>query len=212
MRRDRAVGRVLRSGRANSGAERGADWYDDAYAKSSEYKTPYFHSRYYPIWAVIVDRVRRPGLQRVMEVGCGGGQLASYLIEQGQLRSYMGVDFSPVAIEIAREQAPTGTFVVGDALDPRSYDRECDFIVCTEMLEHIADDLRVISLFPPGIRCLCTVPDFPYRSHVRHFMSVEAVVERYGSAFADLDVTVFKAAGPRRNPLLRYFLMDGVRT
>jgi SAM-dependent methyltransferase len=211
MRTVRSIGRVLSGGGAGEGVERAVSWYDADYSKNPHYRVPYHESRYYPVWTVIVDRVRRAGSQRVLEVGCGSGQLASYLIEQGRVASYTGVDFSPRAIGIARQLAPDGTFIVADALDPRTYQRECDCIICTEVLEHIAEDLQVLSLFPSGMRCLCTVPDFPYPSHVRHFSSSEATVDRYGSRFADLDVTVFKAAGHRRNPVLRYFLMDGVR-
>lgn len=201
------IRRLLRRG----GAARGADWYDDDYRRGSEWREPYYRSRYYPVWAVIVDRVRRADLQRVLEVGCGSGQLASYLIADGHVRSYAGVDLSRQAIEIARQAAPDGTFIVGDALDPRTYAGDFDCIICTEVLEHLADDLGAVSLFPRGIRCLCTVPDFPYPSHVRHFTSVEAVVDRYGPAFVDLDVVVFKGQGHRRSEVVRYFLVDGVR-
>jgi SAM-dependent methyltransferase len=199
-------------GLLDGGALRGADWYDDDYSRYSGWREPYYRSRYCPMWAVIVDRVRRAGVQRVLEVGCGSGQLASYLIGDGHVRSYAGVDFSRQAIEIARQAAPDGTFIVGDAVDPRTYEGDFDCIICTEVLEHLADDLRVVSLFPHGTRCLCTVPDFRYPSHLRHFTSVEAVVQRYGPAFADLDVVVFKGQGHGRSQVLRYFLIDGVRT
>jgi SAM-dependent methyltransferase len=205
------IGKLVLGHTRTGGDERGADWYDKDYAKSAAYGTPYYRSRYYPIWAVIADRIRQARPGRILEVGCGSGQLARYLIDDAGAQVYVGIDFSPKAIELARRQAPEATFVVGDARDAAVYERECDVIICTEVLEHISDDLTVISLFPSGTRCLCTVPDFPYPSHVRHFASLEVVVERYGAAFADLDVMVFKASGSRRYPVVRYFLMDGVR-
>jgi SAM-dependent methyltransferase len=160
----------------------------------------------------MVDRVRTAGAQRVLEIGCGSGQLAKYLLEQGNVGSYTGVDFSAHAIEIAREAVPEAEFVVGDALDPAIYQREFDCLICTEVLEHIIDDLGVLSLIPSGTRCVCTIPDFPYASHVRHFRSEDEVLDRYGPLFEDPDVVVFKAPGPRNNPVLRYFLGDGVRS
>jgi len=207
----RSISRLLRSTQSSAGVERDARWYDSSYADSSEYVQPYYGSRYYPVWAVIVERARQAKAQHILDVGCGSGQLAAYLIEGLGLPSYTGVDFSRKAIEIARRVVPGGNFTVGDALDHRTYEREFDLIICTEVLEHIEEDLKVVSLFPSGSRCLCTVPDFPYPSHVRHFTSAEQVAERYGSAFELFDVVEFKAVGHKKTPVLRYFLIDGVR-
>lgn len=207
----RAVRDTLRKGSASLGTERGADWYDDDYSTNPHYRVPYYESRYYPVWSVIVDRIRSAGHQRVLEVGCGSGQLAAYVIEQGGVESYTGVDFSREAVELARQMAPKGTFRVGDATDARTYDLPAECIVCTEVLEHIEEDLVVLSRFPSGVRCLCTVPDFPYPSHVRHFTSADVVAERYGAYFSEFDVTTFQASGHEGNPVLRYFLTDGVR-
>ena len=193
------------------GAERGADWYDEDYSTNAHYRVPYYESRYYPVWSVIVDRIRRSVHQHVLEVGCGSGQLAVYIIEQGGVESYTGVDFSHQAVELAKQIAPEGTFRIADATDPRTYDLPVDCIVCTEVLEHIDDDVAVVSRFPSGARCLCTVPDFPYPSHVRHFPSADAVGERYRAHFTEFEVTTFKATGHKDNPLLRYFLIDGLR-
>lgn len=119
-----AIASVLRARGRMRGQERDPGWYDEDYAKNRDfYAAPYYSSRYYPVWSVMVDRVRAAGAQRVLEIGCGAGQLGKYLIEQGDVRSYTGVDFSSQAIEIAREVVPAGEFVVGDALDPVIYQR-----------------------------------------------------------------------------------------
>ena len=164
------IRKLFRGERPTASGERSAGWYDGSYEASDEYARPYYASRYYPVWAVIVDRVRHAGIRDILELGCGSGQLAGYLTEELDLSSLTGVDFSPKAIEIAAQIAPAANFVVADALDPTTYQRDCDLIICTEMLEHIEDDLRVVDL-SSGTRCLCTVPDFPYPSHVRDFTS-----------------------------------------
>ncbi len=205
------IRKLFRGERPTASGERSAGWYDGSYEASDEYARPYYASRYYPVWAVIVDRVRHAGIRDILELGCGSGQLAGYLTEELDLSSLTGVDFSPKAIEIAAQIAPAANFVVADALDPTTYQRDCDLIICTEMLEHIEDDLKVVDLFPSGTRCLCTVPDFPYPSHVRHFTSAGDVHARYSSAFDGFDVVTFKSQGPPNNPLLRYFLMDGIK-
>jgi cyclopropane fatty-acyl-phospholipid synthase-like methyltransferase len=156
---------------------------------------------------VIVDRVRRSGGRRVLEIGCGSGQLAVYLLDMG-VEEYIGLDFSPVAIDMARSKVPRGQFIVGDARTSSIYtDFKYDIIISTEVLEHIEDDFGVVARFPPGTRCLCTVPNFEYESHVRHFLSSAEVAARYSSFFNDFDVVEFKGTQSTET----YFLFDGVR-
>ena len=183
-----AVRDTLRKGSPIVGTERGTDWYDDDYSTNPHYRVPYYESRYYPVWSVIVDRIRSAGHQRVLEVGCGSGQLAAYIVEQGGVESYTGVDFSRQAIELARQMAPKGTFRVGDATDPRTYDVPADCIVCTEVLEHIDEDLAVLSRFPSGVRCLCTVPDFPYPKP-RTALHVSGCLSPNGTALTSASLT-----------------------
>ena len=191
-----------------TGIERGSAWYDGAFRDIEEYHWPYPQSRYYFLWAVIVDRVRRSGLPRVLEIGCGPGQLAAFLLDQG-VEQYTGIDFSPVAVEIARAKAHGARLIVGDARTSSIYTEfKYDIIICTEVLEHIQDDLIVLDRFPAGTRCLCTVPNFPYESHVRHFRDAGEVAARYSSFFGDFDVAGFKGT---QSAAEMYFLFDGVR-
>jgi SAM-dependent methyltransferase len=188
--------------------ECGADWYDRAYTDIPTYHDHYTRSNYYPLWTVIVDRVRRDKLRRILEIGCGPGQLAAFLLEQG-VESYVGLDFSPTAIDLARQVAPRGHFVVDDARTSQVYTQfDHDAIICTEVLEHIQDDLLVVSRFVPSKRCLCTVPNFPYESHVRHFRDGAEVASRYGRFFRDLDVMTLRSQTAED---VLYFLLDGVR-
>jgi 2-polyprenyl-3-methyl-5-hydroxy-6-metoxy-1,4-benzoquinol methylase len=191
-----------------SGVEEPAGFYDQLYAGSPEYRLPYERSFYYFLWSVIVDRLRQAKLRRILEIGCGPGQLAAYLLEQGA-ETYTGLDFSPNAIAMAQRNAPRGRFVVGDARSPKIHvETEHDVVICTEVLEHINDDLLVIAQFRPGKRCISSVPNFPYESHVRHFKDAGEVVARYGRFFTGLDVMTFRSP---RDANDRFFLLDGIR-
>lgn len=191
--------------------ERPAGYYDDMYATGEDrYRTPYYLCKYYFLWTVIADRVRRAGARRVLDIGCGPGRLAALLLEQG-VGEYVGVDFSPVAVEMAGRNVPDprATFLVGDARDAAIHAaHDYDILICTEVLEHVEADLEIVSRFRPGRRCICSVPNFPYPSHVRHFADAAEVAARYGPYFEGLDVLTLK--GPHPEPD-KYFLMDGIR-
>jgi trans-aconitate methyltransferase len=193
---------------APSPPEQAPAWYDAAYTAVDEYRQHYSRSRYYFLWTVIADRVRRAEFRQVLEIGCGPGQLASFLFDQG-IQAYAGLDFSPVAIDIARSTVPTARFVLDDARTSHIYTEfPHEVIICTEVLEHIQDDLRVISRFPVGSHCICTVPNFPYDSHVRHFPTAAAVTARYAAFFGDFDVAEFRGV---RSEKETYFIFEGVR-
>jgi 2-polyprenyl-3-methyl-5-hydroxy-6-metoxy-1,4-benzoquinol methylase len=160
------------------------------------------------MWAIIADRVRRAGAPAVLEIGCGPGYLAAFLIDQG-VRDYTGLDFSRSALERARQAVPRGRFIEGDARTATAYqDCRYDILICTEVLEHIEADLDVVSRFPGGIRCLCSVPNFEDDSHVRTFRDADEVLARYGSFFERLDVMTLNSPNGYGD---RFFLFDGIR-
>lgn len=188
--------------------EKAASFYDEYYALEQKYHIHYTRSDYYFLWAVIADRIENGGIRSVLEIGCGPGQLAGMMMERG-VPNWTGMDFSAKAVEMARLNCPRGRFEVGDARTTDLHGRiEHDLVVCTEVLEHIESDLAVVSKFKPGVRCICTVPSFPYHSHVRHFKDRDEVAARYGPLFEDLKVTTW--ISPRNGEDL-FFLMDGRR-
>jgi SAM-dependent methyltransferase len=184
-----------------------AAWYDAVYRQSRTYNKPYWYSHYYPVWTLIAERVRSAGAKTVLDIGCGPGQFANCLLALSGIHEYRGLDFSAETIAIARRVCPRGRFVVGDALTADLYDQsDTDITICTEVLEHLRDDLLVLSRFRG--RCICTVPNFPYVSHVRHFSSAADVAARYDRFFEEFRVLPIRAPG---SPTNMYFLLDGVR-
>jgi len=149
------------------------------------YDLPYWHCGYYPLFKRVRDQVLRRGAKSVLEVGCGTGAFAHLLMTTTSIK-YRGFDFSKVAVAkaIARTRQPAA-FYVGNAVEDVSYAHDSyDCIVCTEVLEHLEQDLEVIKKWQPGTFCVCSVPNFDDETHVRHFDSIDQVRTRYAPLIA----------------------------
>jgi SAM-dependent methyltransferase len=189
------------------GEEKTAEWYDAVYQHSAKYARHYSESGYYFMWTVIADRLRRQGVRRILDLGCGPGQFARLLHDQG-FRHYCGVDLSSTSVELARRQCPEFEFIVADLLqDDVLARRDYDCLIALEFLEHVHEDLTVLGQVKRGTRFIGSVPSFPSAAHVRHFTSVEQVEARYGSLFSGFQVDVMI-----RNPKgTRFYLMEGIK-
>lgn len=174
---------------AHRWGEQSADWYDKSFEEGATYSRHYTKSDHYPIWTVLIDRVRKCGPAKVLEIACGTGQLARALQDHGFLSDYCGLDFSPKRIEHARIQNADLRFEIADVfetdlLETFSYNT----VITTEFLEHVERDLDVIGRIRAGTTILATVPNYPWTSHVRHFDTAEQVMERYSPLISGLDV------------------------
>jgi 2-polyprenyl-3-methyl-5-hydroxy-6-metoxy-1,4-benzoquinol methylase len=116
--------------------------------------------------------LKRAGLaagQRVLEVGCGSGNMACWVAEQvGGTGSVIGIDNSAWQIDQARKQAAARglenvEFQVADAYSPRLADGSFDLAFCRLVLMHLThpvDALRAMrSLVKPGGTVLCEEMD-----------------------------------------------------
>lgn len=157
--------------------------YDHMYAEGGYegvYNLPANRSWFYPLHRRVIRELHRRGVRSVLEVGCGSGAFATLLLKDHPI-NYKGFDFSKTAIELA--QARTGRpdlFFVADATRSESYQGDYEAIVCTEVLEHIEEDLTAVSAWQAGTFCLCSVPNFDAKSHVRFFRNEGEVTARYG--------------------------------
>jgi len=73
-----------------------AEWYDAAYLEYPPYADTPMRHMYEQVAKLI------PRLAPVVDLGCGSGYLASALLERDYQGKYIGYDFSPVAVDIAR--------------------------------------------------------------------------------------------------------------
>jgi 2-polyprenyl-3-methyl-5-hydroxy-6-metoxy-1,4-benzoquinol methylase len=170
--------------------EYASDEYDrmfEAGGHEGVYGLPYRHSCYFPLFRRVLAELERRQARTVLEVGCGTGGFAHYVLQESRLQ-YTGFDFSRSAVELARRRTGrTDLLFVADARDASSYEKPHDAVVCTEVLEHIEADLEVVARWRPGVTCVCSVPNFDADNHVRFFRDERQVRERYGDLM-DIDV------------------------
>ena len=161
--------------------EASVEFYEGLYEEEGAYDQPYHRSHYYPLFRTTLTEVQRLGGRSVLEVGCGSGSFAHLLFDRTDL-AYVGFDFATAAVEKARRRTGRpAQFFAANALSPESYARDYDTIVCTEMLEHVEQDLDVIAQWREGCKCVCSVPNFDIPDqHVRFFRAEDEVLNRYG--------------------------------
>lgn len=182
-----------------------AAYYDAIYSSSETYARDAEDTIYAPIWTQIRDLIFVSQAKTVLDVGCGPGQLASLLCQQTDI-VYRGFDFSQVAIHKARARGISNAqFDCEDARSSGAFDGDRpDVIVCTEVLEHVSDDLALLSRFSEGSLCICSVPSFYSFSHLRYFADSEQVRQRYSHFFDSLTVEAFQLPGTAHQIFLFY--------
>lgn len=108
---------------------------------------------------------RATGARDVLEVGCGEGHLSAILARDG--RAVRGIDISPAVIAQARahpdNQANGARFEVGSVYDLTPDSDAAELVVCCEVLEHLEDPHRALSILARLARphLLVSVPREP---------------------------------------------------
>lgn len=84
----------------------------------------------------------------ILDLGCGDGAKFLALQEKGLLRNaktVVGVDTSPQAIKALTENIKKVTGIIADACNVKELDDSSfDLIICSMLIEHVADDRRLL--------------------------------------------------------------------
>jgi len=145
-------------------------------------------------WGVLSDFIRyHPGARhrrrligkivgkldcrRILDVGCGPGELVYFFRQTLEGKELTGCDFSPDVIASNRHRIPDADFHVLD-VSADTLDDEFDLVVCSEVIEHIEDQpaafRNLAAMVAPGGHLLVTCPTgtvYPtevHFGHVRH--------------------------------------------
>ena len=170
-----------------------SQWYDEVYKHSDEYHKNFHESNYWSIWSRIIDLISKDNHKNILEIGCGSGQLALAVKSLTNTNDYVGIDFSAQAISIARSHVPEYNFIVGDVLVHEIVqDPSFDLVICTEVLEHLDEDLFLLSRINRNTKILATVPDYDSASHVRYFNETDDVEKRYSKHIYNIEIEPIK--------------------
>lgn len=155
----------------------------------------------------LLDLAASPRPVRVLELGCGQGDLAQELAEACADAEYLGLDRSEAGVDISQSKVPQANFLVRDLEQPLNlpsqYEGWATHVVCSELLEHVDDPAAVLRNVRPYLSrqgiVVITVPGGPrsafdlHIGHRRHFTvsSLSQVVrdaglsprEVYGAGF-----------------------------
>jgi SAM-dependent methyltransferase len=160
---------------------------------------------------ILKDIIRPLKIESVLDVGCGQGSLLQELCAEFPYIKPYGVDISKSAVELAIQRVPAGRFWVSDITQQPLSDKY-DLVVCSEVLEHIRDDITALRNLREmtGKYFLVSAPQGRMRQfeqevgHVRNYAAGELIkrLERNGFAV----VSTIEWGFPFYSPLYRNFL------
>jgi trans-aconitate methyltransferase len=160
----------------------GAHWYDVAMTEpDAPAMLPLEESPWLPVYQAL-SRMIEPH-EEVVDLGCGTGRFVAQLRRNEHYAKITGIDWSLRALDEATRYNQPGEvpFLLQD-LDEWEPDPDRagnTVFVCSEVLEHLKEDLGLVGRVPPGHRFLFTVPNFHSPAHVRVFSHVGDIWSRY---------------------------------
>ena len=113
---------------------------------------------------------------RVLDVGCGQGDLVLELRRRHPHAELRGIDYSQRGVDIARAKVPNARFEQRDLLAPGAPGPDmagwATHAVCSEVLEHVDEPETLLvnarDYLAPGCRLVVTVPGGPISAFDRH--------------------------------------------
>lgn len=163
--------------------EKNSDFYDELFESggwNEMYYKHYSESHYFRIWLEALKKLKRITSPKIIEIGCGPGQFANLLFDNG-LSDYQGIDFSSEAIKYAkiRNSEYKGLFNIDDAYTSNIFNKDYNVAIIFEVLEHVNDDLNILEKVRRDTYIMFSVPNFYSDGHVRWFNSKLDIFNRY---------------------------------
>ena len=134
-------------------------------------------------WSPIYEWIAERAKGIVLDVGCGLGHLIERLHRSDKVLYSIGVDISEVAVKEAVRRNPDNMIYICDAENSDIInDGDYDTIVFNQILEHIENDISLLSRIPKGRHVFISIPKEEVQEHPQHLRFISTVmeaVERY---------------------------------
>ena len=112
------------------------------------YDTAYFGAHARKLYPVLLDQLECLPHQRVLDVGCGTGELLRQIVARWSGGEYRGVDLSPEMVAIARKKlGVTAQVVQGDSERLPVSDGWAQVVVCSDSFHHYPNPEAVLKEF-----------------------------------------------------------------
>ena len=146
---------------ADSGPKR---WFFDAWSRV--YDFPWVQrATYRPVHDAVLRALAGAGMRRVLDIGCGTGQLAARIKQERPVTEVVGCDFSAGMLSRARARRHDVRWIRGDAGRLPFHDRTFDAVTSTEAFHWFPDQRAALSEFfrvlKPGGRLLLAMVNPP---------------------------------------------------
>lgn len=164
------------------GKEQDNNYYNGVFANSPYYSIEVTaeRSRHSKLYAHVLSILEHNS--KVLEVGCGTGQFADWIIRSG-FDYVQGFDFSDVAVQMSKERTNKDLFQVADVNNWNFATDDYNCIIALEVFEHINNDLEIIGKIPAGRTVIFSLPTFDDTAHVRYFKKAYQITARYSRYF-----------------------------
>ena len=146
-------------------AKRGPQrWFFDAWALVYDFPLVQW-ATYRPVHDAVLQALRAPSCRRILDLGCGTGQLAARIAQAFPKARVVGCDFSAGMLRRAMARDDAGRWVQGDAASLPFRDAAFDAIVSTEAFHWFPDQDAALAecfrVLTPGGRLLLAFVNTP---------------------------------------------------
>jgi trans-aconitate methyltransferase len=149
--------------------------YDIKYSQSTVYKQHYKDVVYYPIWKYVMSKLNKR--DKVLDLGCGPGHLG-HMLKDNRFKSYTGIDFSNVAIDMAKSLPVDMDLICSDLMKIDYSNYNSHVLTSCETFEHLESDLQLIKMLPKS-KIVFSVPDFMSKNHYRIYTDENFIYKYY---------------------------------
>lgn len=122
------------------------DYYEEGILKNP------FQKIWHTLKWITIKKMIVGNTKSILDIGCASGWMTAKIAETLYWIPVTGVDVSPEMINYAEIKHPGINFICADAHKLPFGNETFDLIICTEVLEHVSDPLRVLLEIR---RCLC---------------------------------------------------------